>query len=71
MPLPPSGSPQAMTPEMMKEFLRNPEVAKFVQSPDFMTKMMEENPYCQQMINKTPGLAKLLKNPEAKAQILN
>jgi hypothetical protein len=33
MPLPPSGSPQAMTP-------------KFVQSPDFMTKMMEENPYC-------------------------
>jgi len=51
--------------------MKNPEIAKLVNSPNFMTKMMEQNPYVKQMINKTPGLEKLLNLPNIKQSLMS
>jgi len=38
---PPPGMPANFSPQMLQEMLKNPEVMKLVNSPNFMTNMME------------------------------
>lgn len=41
----PPGTPGNFNPQMFQEMMKNPDFAKLVKSPNFMTKMMEQNPY--------------------------